>query len=172
MVRARSSMPPALAIRMQRPIDPLQTLGPANPATQQSQQGRLCTLANKLARICYAVLRDHEPFWRCAVEPQIAAARPLPCLLDRIEPTSTLAHGTHRPSWLTGSRPHRCMPITSSGNSVAVRSDWHRGVADFHLGTGHTGPTSRCRIYDCKRTPAPPKDRSVSTCGGSPCRKR
>lgn len=28
------------------------------------------------------------------------------------------------------------------GSSPAVLSDWHRGVADIHLGTGHTAPTS------------------------------
>jgi hypothetical protein len=28
------------------------------------------------------------------------------------------------------------------GSSPAVACDWHRGVADFHLGTGHTAPTS------------------------------
>lgn len=38
------------------------------------------------------------------------------------------------------------------GSLPAVHSDWHRGVADFHLGTGHSSHY-RCRIYDCKRTP-------------------
>jgi hypothetical protein len=28
------------------------------------------------------------------------------------------------------------------GSLPAVHSDWHSGVADFHLGTGHTAPTS------------------------------
>src|SRR5688572_29816415 len=28
------------------------------------------------------------------------------------------------------------------GSSPAVARDWHRGVADFHPGTGHTAPTS------------------------------
>jgi transposase len=50
-----------LATRMQRPIDPLRRWA------LQIQQGSnhnkaVCALANKLARICYAVLRDHEPY--------------------------------------------------------------------------------------------------------------
>jgi transposase len=50
-----------LAIRMQRPVDPLRRW-----ALQIQQRGNhnkaVCALASKLVRICYAVLRDHEPY--------------------------------------------------------------------------------------------------------------
>jgi transposase len=50
-----------LADRMQRPIDPLRrwTL---QIQQRSSHNKAVCALANKLARICYAVLRDHEPY--------------------------------------------------------------------------------------------------------------
>jgi transposase len=50
-----------IAIRMQRPIDPLRRW--ALQIQQRSNHNKaVCALANKLARICYAVLRDHEPY--------------------------------------------------------------------------------------------------------------
>jgi transposase len=50
-----------LAARMQRPIDPLRRW--ALQIQQRSNHNKaVCALANKLARICYAVLRDHEPY--------------------------------------------------------------------------------------------------------------
>jgi transposase len=50
-----------LANRMQRPIDPLRRW--VLQIQQRSNHNKaVCALANKLARICYAVLRDHEPY--------------------------------------------------------------------------------------------------------------
>ncbi|MDY6948310.1 MAG: IS110 family transposase [Pseudomonadota bacterium] len=50
-----------LAARMHRPIDPLRRW--ALQLQQRSNHNKtVCALANKLARICYAVLRDHEPY--------------------------------------------------------------------------------------------------------------
>lgn len=50
-----------LATRMQRPVDPLRRW--ALQIQQRSNHNKaVCALANKLARICYAVLRDHEPY--------------------------------------------------------------------------------------------------------------
>ncbi|HKU13609.1 MAG TPA: IS110 family transposase [Steroidobacteraceae bacterium] len=50
-----------LATKMQRPIDPLRLW--ALQIQQRSHHNKaVCALANKLARICYAVLRDHEPY--------------------------------------------------------------------------------------------------------------
>jgi transposase len=50
-----------LAARMQRPVDPLRRW--ALQIQQRSNHNKaVCALANKLARICYAVLRDHEPY--------------------------------------------------------------------------------------------------------------
>lgn len=50
-----------VAIRMQRPVDPLRRW--ALQVQQRSNHNKaVCALANKLARICYAVLRDHEPY--------------------------------------------------------------------------------------------------------------
>jgi hypothetical protein len=34
-----------------------------------------------------------------------------------------------------------CNAGNKLGSMAAVAFDWHRGVADFHLGTGHTVPT-------------------------------
>jgi transposase len=50
-----------LATRMQRPVDPLRRW--ALQIQQRSNHNKaVCALANKLARICYAVLRDHQPY--------------------------------------------------------------------------------------------------------------
>lgn len=51
------------------------------------------------------------------------------------------------------------------GSSPAVRSDWHCGVADFHLGTGHSVPTQDAG-YTTASELLSAKHRSVSTCGG------
>jgi len=66
--------------------------------------------------------------------------RLLQCQLDRIEthlrlPKRLIAHH--------GSQDASA-PLDADnklGSSPAVRSDWHSGVADFHLGTGYTVPT-------------------------------
>jgi len=51
----------AVAKRMGRPLDHLRTWALA--VQQRSCHNKAtCALANKLARICYAVLRDHEPY--------------------------------------------------------------------------------------------------------------
>jgi transposase len=56
-----------LATRMQRPIDPLRRW--ALQIQQRSNHNKaVCALANKLARICYAVLRDHEPYGATRLE--------------------------------------------------------------------------------------------------------
>jgi hypothetical protein len=55
----------------------------------------------------------------------------------------------------------------NAGSSPAVCNDWHRGVADFHLGTGHTVPTSDAGYTTASELLAA-NHRSVSTCGGSP----
>jgi transposase len=50
-----------IASRMQRSIDPLRRW--ALQIQQRSNHNKaVCALANKLARICYAVLRDHQPY--------------------------------------------------------------------------------------------------------------
>jgi len=53
------------------------------------------------------------------------------------------------------------------GNLPAARNDWHCGVADFHLGTGLTVPTSDAG-YTTASELLSATHRSVSTCGGSP----
>jgi transposase len=59
---ARSVLTAAsLAIKAGRAIDPLRRW--ALQLQQRSNHNKtVCALANKLARICYAVLRDHEPY--------------------------------------------------------------------------------------------------------------
>src|SRR5918999_818084 len=53
------------------------------------------------------------------------------------------------------------------GSLPAVHSDWPSGVADFHLGTGLTAPTSDAG-YTTASELLSANRRSVSTCGGSP----
>lgn len=50
-----------VATRCGRPLDPLRTWGLAVQARSNHNKAT-CALANKLARICYATLRDHEPY--------------------------------------------------------------------------------------------------------------
>lgn len=50
-----------LAARMRRPLDPLRTWV-LNLQQRTHHNKAVCALANKLARICYAVLRDREPY--------------------------------------------------------------------------------------------------------------
>lgn len=51
----------ALARRRERPVDPLRTWA-LSLAQRAHHNKATCALANKLARICYAVLRDQEPY--------------------------------------------------------------------------------------------------------------
>ena len=76
-----------------------------------------CALANKLARICYATLRDGDP----TASPQRARTRRStaprsPSPPERSLPTNRSLPEpcleTDRPSWQTGSPPHRLTPIT------------------------------------------------------------
>jgi transposase len=58
---ARAVLNAANLTRMQRPVDPLRRW--ALQIQQRSNHNKaVCALAKKLARICYAVLRDHEPY--------------------------------------------------------------------------------------------------------------
>jgi transposase len=50
-----------LAARMHRPLDPLRAWA-LNLQQRTHHNKAVCALANKLARICYAVLRDQEPY--------------------------------------------------------------------------------------------------------------
>jgi transposase len=50
-----------IAKRMGRPLDHLRTWA-LNVQQRSCHNKATCALANKLARICYAVLRDHEPY--------------------------------------------------------------------------------------------------------------
>ena len=50
-----------MARQPQRPLDPLQTWA-FWVLVRTNHNKAACALANKLARICYAVLRDHEPY--------------------------------------------------------------------------------------------------------------
>jgi transposase len=62
-----------IASRMQRPIDPLRRW--ALQIQQRSNHNKaVCALANKLARICYAVLRDHEPYGAARLEHKLQRA--------------------------------------------------------------------------------------------------
>jgi transposase len=47
--------------RAGRPLDPLRTWALAVEA-RSNRNKAVCALANKMARICYATLRDHEPY--------------------------------------------------------------------------------------------------------------
>ena len=47
--------------RAHRPLDPLRTWALAVEA-RSNRNKAVCALANKMARICYATLRDHEPY--------------------------------------------------------------------------------------------------------------
>jgi transposase len=49
------------ATRLQRPIDSLRRWA-VQLHLRSNHNKAVCALANKLARICYAVLRDHEPY--------------------------------------------------------------------------------------------------------------
>jgi hypothetical protein len=55
------------------------------------------------------------------------------------------------------------------GSSPAVRSDWHSGVADFHLGTGYTVPTQDAGYTTASELCPPSVDQSLLA-GGSPHR--
>jgi hypothetical protein len=62
-----------LATRLQRPIDPLRRW--VLQIQQRSNHNKaVCALANKLARICYAVLRDHEPYGAARLEHKLQRA--------------------------------------------------------------------------------------------------
>ena len=158
----------ALAIRMQRPIDPLRHW--ALQIQQRSNHNKaVCALANKLASICYAVLRDHEPYGAARLEHKLQR-RASQCQLDRIEPTSTLAQETHRPSWLTGPRPHRLMPITT----LAARLPFAAiGTAVLQISISARDTQLPLKMPDIRlqANSCSPNDRSVSTCGGSPYTK-
>jgi len=47
--------------RAGHPLDPLRTWALAVEA-RSNRNKAVCALANKMARICYATLRDHEPY--------------------------------------------------------------------------------------------------------------
>jgi transposase len=51
----------SLAQRCGRPLDPLRVWGLA-VQSRSNHNKATCALANKLARICYAALRDQKPY--------------------------------------------------------------------------------------------------------------
>jgi transposase len=57
----------------------------------------------------------------------------------------------------------RCSDIVQPCSSAAAVRDWHRGVADFHLGTGHTAPTSDAGYTTASELRYATTHRSVST---------
>lgn len=83
-----------------------------------------CAVANKLARICYATLRDGEPYGTPSrlshklnrSDFAIAQFRHCPIGLQgenpRCVPRPRACFEIDRPSWLFGSHPHATMPIT------------------------------------------------------------
>jgi hypothetical protein len=92
--------------------------------------------------------------------------RPLQCRLDRIEPT----YACPRDSSPIMAHRTASAPLDADnklGSWPAARSDWHSGVADFHLGTGYTVPTQDAG-YTTASELLSANRRSVSTCGGSP----
>jgi transposase len=56
--------------RAGRPLDPLRTWALAVEA-RGNRNKAVCALANKMARICYATLRDHEPYGAAKLERKI-----------------------------------------------------------------------------------------------------
>jgi len=54
------------------------------------------------------------------------------------------------------------------GLLTAARSDWHHGLADFHLGTGHQDPTHDAEYTTASDFRSARIYRSLSTCGRSP----
>ena len=78
-----------------------------------------CALANKIARICYACLRDQLPLRAGQTAGKEDRSQRLPdpgliargCIAERAHPTIACVE-TDRPSWHPGSPPHRMTPIT------------------------------------------------------------
>ena len=107
-----------------------------------------CALANKLARVCYAVLRDHTPFGSPQPRQEKKLTRTVFChcclkgeTVFLLFPHPRVCFETDRPSWLIGSHPHGLTPLTlPAASCVPLVSDW-RSVGRFHVGTGQIEPT-------------------------------
>jgi hypothetical protein len=100
-----------LAVRMQRPIDPLRRW--ALQLQQRSNHNKaVCARQQACSHLLRGAarsraLRHHAP------EPQTVAGELCNARLKtRIDPANACPE-THRPSWLTGPPPHRSMPITT-----------------------------------------------------------
>jgi hypothetical protein len=62
------------------------------------------------------------------------------------------------------------------GSLTAAVFDWHRGVADFHLGTGHTAPTQDAGYTTASPSLSPQlsiipylREESIYACYAYPC---
>ncbi len=107
-----------------------------------------CAVANKLARICYATLRDGEPYGTPSRPGPLAQPfRLRHCRLGlqgenlRCVPRPRACFEIDRPSWLNGSHPHVLRPITLPASfTSAACNDWP-DVRRFHVGTDHCEST-------------------------------
>ena len=103
-----------VAVRAGKTVDGLRQWALAVQARSYHNKAT-CALANKLARICYAALRDSEPYGSGAFAKENLSHRLPSASLSLCAP-----HSPHpepcleidRPSWPTGSSPLRLTPIT------------------------------------------------------------
>jgi len=94
---------------------------------RSSHDKAACVLANKIARICHATLRDHAPFDE--------AGRPATDLSTIMANRVHLTQHNADNSW---------------GSTTAACKVWRRGDADSFGATGHSRSHTRCRIGDCR----------------------
>jgi hypothetical protein len=124
-----------------------------------------CALANKLARICYATLRDHEPYERARLTRK-SSARPSRCRPEQPHNPNppTPASESTRPSWPTGLHPQRPTPITTLAVPLPLATI---GASLTQIPCRHGTPSHhRCRIYDCRQYPLSPQPRRALLLAG------
>ena len=148
-----------VAQRCGRPLDPLRQWG-LNVQSRSNHNKATCALANKLARICFATLRDQEPYERNEATEEARTPGVPNAGLNTCPPTHRL-HGDRSP--IMAIRVH-LRPLdadNSRGSLPAAHNDWRSGHADSMSARDNTIPL-RCRIYDCKQNPVDIQNRSIS----------
>jgi transposase len=153
-----------VAQRCGRPLDPLRQWAIALQARSNHNKAT-CALANKLARICYATLRDQEPFEKSRLLKQATRqAFPMPAYRP-----ATPCSAEHSPIMATRVTPTAQDADNYAGSPPAVDSDWHRADADSMSARDNAIPPQMpdIRLQAFTRS-ARSKSRCSPTCGRSP----
>ena len=126
-----------------------------------------CALANKLARICYAALRDQQPFDQARLTRQPhRPAFPLPACFS---PSYRRLRGDRSP--IMANRVHptpRDADNTAGKPRSAAANDWRRGVADSISARAASRPPQMPDIRLQAKPQPPPNSFRSRTCGRSP----